>query len=70
MAMDSAYSEYGILWTLGINKIKFHKIPHTTGCQYMLPVQGASASCQYELLSKLHFSQNFSVPYNSVTYKL
>lgn len=51
--MASAFSEYGILRTLGINKIKFHKIPYST-------------VCQYELLLKLQMCQNISVPYNSV----
>jgi len=54
MAMGSEFSEYGILRTLGINKIKFHKMPYST-------------VCQYKLLLKLYICQNFSLPYNSLT---
>ena len=53
MAMGSEFGEYGILRTLGINKIKFHKIPYST-------------VCRYKLLLKLHFCQNVSLPYNFV----
>ena len=55
--MGSAFSEYGILRTLDINKIKFHKIPHST-------------VCQYKLLLKLHICHNASLPYKSVIYKI